>query len=181
MISDQNNFVLILHFFLSGLNMSATNVSHQKCPLCKKDIEEQDEVVRIREKGDNGINAASVKRGDSIFVTAGCEVHSECRKRYTNPLDIMNSLKKNKGKPSHKRSARASTGPFNSKSDCLFCGNEITFGTSVFSCVKTDTFVQTILQCCSARSDEWAFTMKGRIEFYGCDLHVRSYKFMFLF
>ena len=172
MIPDQNNFVLILQFFLSGLNMSATNVSHQKCPLCKKDIEEQNEVVRIREKGAYGINAASVKRGDSIFVTAGCEVHSECRKRYTNTLDNINSLKKNKNKPSHKRSARASTGPLNSKSDCLFCGNEITFGTSDFSCVKTDTFVQTILQCCSARSDEWAFTGKGRTEFYGCDLHA---------
>ena len=125
--------------------MSATNVSHQKCPLCKTDIE-QDEVVQIREKGASGINAVSVIGGDNIFVTAGCEVHSECHKRYTNPLDIINSLKKNKDKPSHKRSARASTGPFNSKSDCLFRGNEVMFGTSDFSCVKTDTFVQTILQ-----------------------------------
>ncbi|KAG7156410.1 hypothetical protein Hamer_G006161 [Homarus americanus] len=41
-----------------------------------------------------------------------------------------------------------------------------------FSYVKTDTFVQTILECCDSRSDEWAFTVKGRIEYYGCDLHA---------
>jgi len=50
----------------------------------------------------------------------------------------------------------------------------VTPGSAGFSYVKTDTFVKTILQCCDSHSDEWAFTVKGRIEYYDCDLQVAN-------
>lgn len=65
--------------------------------MSKKDIKGHDGVVRIREKGANGINAASVETGENIIVTAGCEVHSHCRKWYMDSRDIRKSLNKSKG------------------------------------------------------------------------------------
>ena len=41
-----------------------------------------------------------------------------------------------------------------------------------FSFVKTDVFARTILDCCERRSDDWSFAVKGRIEYYGGDLHA---------
>ena len=139
----------------------------------RKKTEVQDDVVRIHEKSANGINAASVQRGDNIVVTAGCEVHSDCRKWYTNPRDIEYSLNRSKGETtSLKRSARVSLGPFDSKSDCFFCGTKVVFCSSDYSCVQTDSFAKTILQCCGDRTDDWGFAVKGRIEYYGGDLHA---------
>lgn len=42
-------------------------------------------------------------------------------------------------------------------------------GSSDCSCVKTDTFAETTLQCYVERSDHWGFAVKDRIEYYGCD------------
>ena len=39
-------------------------------------------------EGADGINAASVQRGDTIVVMAGSKVHSNCRKQYTNPIEL---------------------------------------------------------------------------------------------
>ena len=47
--------------------MSAFN--DQICPICK--LEDWSDLVEIRQKGADGINEASVKRGDSIVFTAG--------------------------------------------------------------------------------------------------------------
>lgn len=65
-----------------------------------------------------------------------------------------------------------STGPYHSKFDCLFCGTSVNLKCSDYSYVKTDTFVKTILDCCERRSDDWSFIVKGRIEYYGGDLHA---------
>ncbi len=140
------------------------------CPICQEALVDSLDVVVIRQKGADGINSASVQRGDNIVVAAGEKVHSECRKRYINPKDI----KGHQGKRSDpvKRSARRSSGLFNSQTDCLFCGTTVTPGNADFSYVKTDTFVKTILECCHNRADEWGLTVKGRIEYHGCDLHA---------
>ena len=65
-----------------------------------------------------------------------------------------------------------SSGPFNSKSDCLFCGTQVALVGSDNRYVKTDSFARTILECCESRSDDWSFTVKGHIEYYGGDLHA---------
>jgi 5'-3' exonuclease len=153
--------------------MSASTSAHKLCPLCKERFQDDGDVVEVRQKGADGINAASAQRGDDIVVAAGCKVHSGCRKRYINPHDIENQQKKDSSsKLPLKRSARVSTGPFNSKSDCLFCGTRVDLGGSDYSFVKTDTFARTIRECCESRSDDWSFTVKGRIEYYCGDLHA---------
>ena len=122
------------------------------CPICKEALRDSPDVVEIRQKGADGINSASVQRGDDIVVSAGEKVHSECRKRYINPK-IIKSHQGERSEPA-KRSARRSSGPFNSQTDCLFCGTTVTPGNADFSYVKTDTFVKTILECCHNRADE---------------------------
>ena len=64
------------------------------------------------------------------------------------------------------------TGPFNSQIDCLFCGTTITHGSKDTSSVKTDTLAESILECCDNRADQWACTVKGRIDYYDHDLDV---------
>ncbi|KAG7161135.1 hypothetical protein Hamer_G004782 [Homarus americanus] len=149
--------------------MSTSTVNQETCPICREVLDVSD-VVELRQKGADGINSASVQRRDDVAVLAGEKVHITCRKRYINPKDIENKKRKKVEPP--KRSARVSSSPFNSQTDCFFCGTIVTPRGASFSYVKTDTFVQTILECCDSRSDEWAFTVKGRIEYYGCDLHA---------
>ena len=70
-----------------------------------------------------------------------------------------------------------STGCYNCRTDCLFCGCTITrdfihgCGDNV-SEVKTDVFPQTVLSHCEERFDDWSFTVKGRIECFAKDLHA---------
>lgn len=99
-------------------------------------------------------------------------------KKYTQNVEsgisIQTILKAKKGKEVEppKRAARVSSSPFNSQMDCLFCGTMVTPRGASFSYAKTDTLVKIILECCDSRSDEWAYTVKGRIEYYGCYLHA---------
>ena len=110
--------------------MSAS-LSDQICPIGKS--EDGGDVVMIRQKDADGINEASVRRGDTIAVIAGCKVHSNCHKKYTNSIEIDLHLKrKQSGESSttNKRSIRVSEGPFNSKTDCFFCGTNVHEGSA---------------------------------------------------
>ena len=78
-----------------------------------------------------------------------------------------------------KRSARVSTGPFDSKSDCFSCGNKVCkdivrYGYSDYFFIKTFGFVNTILEHCEKRNDEWALSVKARVEYCGKDLHAHG-------
>ena len=93
---------------------------------------------------------------------AGSKVHSNCP--YTNPIDIKIQLsKKSKSSISLKRSARTSAGCFNI---AFFCGTWYCARSLGCSCVKTDSFTKTILECCDSRLDNCSFVVKGRIECY---------------
>ena len=46
----------------------------------------------------------------------------------------------------------------------------IDLGGTDYSYVKTDKFSRTIHECCKSRSDDWSFTVIGRIEYDGDDL-----------
>lgn len=117
--------------------------SRGNCPLCGSEID--GETVVIGEKGAEGINKASIDRGDSVVVVPGTGVHKRCRVSYINKKQI-HLFKKAKLQPPPpvKRSARNSVGPFNSTSHCLFCGNETikspgSTDFDEFSCLKTLT------------------------------------------
>lgn len=143
------------------------------CPICKGSLEDRSDVVQIRQKGVDSIDAASVQRGDNLEVVDGFKVHTNCRKRYINQQDIQNK-QNNEGKytSSMKRSSRVLTWTFNSKYDCLFCGTTVQMGTLDYSYVRTDDFAKTVQEYCDNRSDAWAITVKGRIEYYSGDLHA---------
>lgn len=67
-------------------------------------------MVEVRHEGVDGINCASVQRGDDIVVSPGEKVHTKCRKEYINKKDIKNKHKDKVEPP--KRSARVATGLF---------------------------------------------------------------------
>ena len=143
------------------------------CPICREEFHDGCDSVQIRQKGADGINEASSRRGEDIHVTAGSRVHTGCRKRYVNQHDILNKLKQQgQHKLSRKRNSRVLTGPFSSKNDCFFCGTTVDLDSYDYSLVKTDDFVKTILECCENRGDDWSLTVRGRIEFYSKDLHA---------
>ncbi len=150
--------------------MSHVVVNQETCPICCKNVRDGSDVVEVHQKGADGINNASVQRGNNVHISAGEIVHSKSRQTYINKKDIK-IQQENKAEPP-KRSARVATGPFNSQTDCLFCGTTITHGSKDTSSVKTDTLAESILECCDNRADQWAFTVKGRIEYYGRDLHA---------
>ena len=67
------------------------------------------------------------------------------------------------------------------QNNCLFCDNLVSFDPPKYGLetdaakVKTHgkiSFVSTIKKCCEQRCDEWAFNVKGKIEFYSSDLHA---------
>lgn len=153
--------------------MSQVVVTQETCPICSQKLRDGSDVVEVQQKGADGINNASLLRNNDIHISAGDAVHSKCRMRYINKkyIKIKSTSKDEKVEPP-KRSSRVATGPFNSQTDCLFCGTTIKHGTKDTSAAKTDTLTQSILQSCEKRSDQWAFTVKGRIECYGCDLHA---------
>ena len=152
----------------------------ETCPICKKDINEGNpsNICKLFKKGADKINESSRKRSrDDVVVAEGLRVHKDCRKWYTNEGDIQRTLKRGREpSPPRKKSVRVSIGPFNCRTDCLFCGRTVvrdTHGRSDnVSEVKTDSFPQSILACCEKRSDDWSFTVKGRIEYFAGDLHA---------
>ena len=153
--------------------MSASSEDQELCPICEGELDEGGEISQIRQKGADGINKASSQRGDAIVVTVGTKVHIKCRREYTKQQNILVHLSKKGASPnSPKKTRKRSAGPFISKTDCLFCGIGISPGNSDYSYVKTDSFTRTILECCDDRKDNWSFTVKGRIEYFGSDLHA---------
>ena len=152
--------------FHSGITMSSITIYQEICPLCHELLDNTADRVIVRQKGAEGINSASAQ----IHVSSGDKVHSACRKRYTNKNIIKNTQEVSSEPAS--RSARMSSCPFNSQTDCLFCGTSVSKQQDDFSHVKTDIFVKTILEFCENRSDEWAIAVIGRIEYYGCYLHA---------
>ena len=144
----------------------------ETCKICHEELKDASVVVEVRQKGADGIKSASVQRGDDIVISAGEKIQRKYRKQCINPKNIQFQQKTKVEPP--KRSARVATSHFNSQTDCLFCGAtvSVTHWSADYSYVKTDAFVESVLESCDNRSDEWAFTVKGRIEFYGCDLHA---------
>ena len=156
--------------------MSAGTASQAFCPICKEDIQDSsDNWVAVQWKGAKGIDEASVKRKDNLVVATNTKVHKSCRQQYINDKNIKSHLaKKSSVSVPAKRTTRQSSGGFDSENDCIFCGCEIDLDKGHFSWVRTDKFVETILEVCESRSNHWGLTVKGRIEYYLRDLHAED-------
>ena len=77
----------------------------------------------------------------------------------------------------NKRSYRISDAPYDNRTQCFFYGTLVDFNmksarTSECVRVRTDTFAETIKQCCKNRCDEWSFIVLCRIEYFMSDLHA---------
>lgn len=57
--------------------------------ICQDKLEDITDLCEIRQNGADGINAASVQRGDTITVITGCKVHPDCSNMYTNSLKLI--------------------------------------------------------------------------------------------
>lgn len=76
-----------------------------------------------------------------------------------------------------KRSARVLAGPYDDRTDCLFCGNKFAKSKASvdyddYSRVRTLGFGEKILSQCILRNDDWAFKVRGRVQFFSADLHA---------
>ena len=102
-----------------------SSASKATCPLCERDLDCEETVV-VQDKGAEGINRASIERGVKVRVEAGTRVHKTCRLNHINKKDIAISSKKDDSVRPVKRSARVSHGPYDSKTQCFFCGTDTT-------------------------------------------------------
>jgi len=53
------------------MSASSSIVNQETCPICREDLGDASDVVEVRQKGADGINSASVQRGDDVDVSAG--------------------------------------------------------------------------------------------------------------
>ena len=150
----------------------------ERCCICGHPIQGED--IVLTDKGANGVNTASIERGDNITVREGSKVHVDCRKTYTNKKNIQiytsKKITKNGEETVQKRKTREH---FDAKQDCIFCGTivQTTVDKGAGDCsdrsqVKTESFTNTVLECCDQRLDDWSFTIKGRIIGNGRLLHA---------
>lgn len=137
------------------------------CVLCKEDLQEGDETVKLREKGSIGVNLASSKRGDDIKVQPGDVVHINCRRRYCNPK-VLSMVAKTRDIPEEKRTLRSKHQEFIFSEHCLFCGQDVNHENNQqmteFFTVRTMDFQKSIEQVISKRNDQWAEEVRTRLE-----------------
>ena len=176
--------MLNLPFSLLGtatMNPSDTEVEVQVCPICKKELEDGDDrqTSQLFKKGADTINDSSRKRGrEDIVAKPGQRVHKQCRNIWTNEKDIKRVINQGQGtgSPIKRKSLRVSMGSCNNKTNCFFCGQHIAKGShghdEPASQVLTKSFPEAVLAHCEERSDDWAFTVKGRIIYFGNDLRA---------
>ena len=153
------------------------STSQGVCPICQKQMgPETEDKVKIGKK--ELINNACIERGNNITATAGMFVHKLCSMNYIHKRDIEKRKRaKSDCTSSVKRSARLIIGPFDSQSDCLYCGGKVVKRKNSahfedYSCVQTFIFSDRVLEKCKTQNDEWALNVQGRIEYFNRDLHA---------
>ena len=130
-----------------------------------------DNILTLREKGNEGINRASAERNDTIHTTPGQKVHQTCRRSYCHPSNIAKAKRQENTTSQTSRSLRSldrKTGQSISfKTDCFYCGTNITEEEKkrlgdVFRLTTLER-KDTVLQTCSERGDAWAEEVQARI------------------
>ena len=142
------------------------------CVLCGQALESGGKTVVPTARGRDTINKASEERGDTVFVSEGQSVHEDCRRNYTNKYNIQSYLRKKRNATDSAacitQSLQSQKQCFDFEKCCLFCSQEaqidVRSGSKVHA-VRTLDLENTISKVCSARGDDWANTVKSRLEF----------------
>ena len=150
------------------------------CIICERNIEKNEKKVTLTTKGVTGFNEASVRRGDSLSAYVGQNVHELCRKRYCSDKEIdqynINSKRKSdEDQVRREPPIRRSQVSFDFRDHCLLCGVKIdlsnTRAEDDFFRVRSFDCQTKLLSACDERKDDWATTVKGRIQLVN-DLHA---------
>ncbi len=95
-------------------------------------------------------------------------MHSKCRQKYTKPQEIVKSQCPTHADDGSSRSRR-SLMSFTFKENCLFCGHEIVKDKKRTMANETSTactlqIKDSLLRICDSRGDEWADSVRARLE-----------------
>ena len=88
--------------------------------ICKQESDKDEDFVKLRQLGADGVNSASRLKNDDVHVEAGDFVHKNCRKKY---IKRKSSETFEQGPTSSTRSSKSS---FEFRSKCFLCGNGVT-------------------------------------------------------
>ena len=165
-------FNTILFAFTSRQKFSTMDET-VNCVMCKRPLVGEGEVVKIREKGSEGINRVSTERNDTIKTVPGQQVHQKCRRDYCLPSNIARAKKFAETSSSETNSNRRSLTcqaeqSFSFKTDCFFCGTKVEFegqrkGSWETFKVTTIETKDKLLKMCSEWGDAWAETIRARL------------------
>ena len=120
-----------IHYLLSLFQSSNVHVlmsafcllsDMERCVLCNESLSDWKPTVKLRAKGSESINKASLSRGSDIETHEGQTVHQECRRVFINPNSIAASMKKPTAETQDpitlKRQLRSEEGKFDFQIDC---------------------------------------------------------------
>ena len=138
------------------------------CVFCNKSLGDGEPTVVLGQKGCDGIEKASTARLSELRTVVGQTVHVKCRRDYTNPRSIE-SYKKRTAHESEEveRHCLRSSGVFNYKTDCIFCGCPDPYdgrkSEFILTPARSFELKKTILQACDRYNTEWVSTVKGHV------------------
>ena len=136
----------------------------EECVFCNQPLLlEQEETVKLGQKGCNTINTAAEKREDNINVKVGQIVHVKCRKINTNEgYSQTTKIIRETHEPEDPVKRRSESRAFKYDSDCVFCGKFIPdymFRSSTKKYlaykVRTRTLQESVKTKCLERTDFW--------------------------
>ena len=118
----------------------------EQCVICREDNSVP--LIKLGEKGCQGIWRASKERGDNLDAQTGQYVHKECRRIYTNPNEIQ-KVTREKNVTSDSASIpklRSKSLSFDFRTHCFICGQHVKSKDTAVYCVGTKDVQTSILK-----------------------------------
>ena len=151
-------------------------------------------LTKLTSTGVEGILKVATDLGEVVHVQVGDQVHTACRKRYTNPFYVIKkiaarneqgSAKKNN---SLKRPLRTAGKSFTSQTDCIICGQEVDATQNVHRVLTENKYQDSLRKVCLERNDDLSVSVLGRLNIvvdcfaadvvyhHNCNIAFRQFK-----
>ena len=135
------------------------------CPICAKNLEENEETVTLTSKGAATVCEAARQRNVELQVTEGNRMQVSCRRTFCNKKGTESSKQKQIEEETQSPVKRRSTSkPFSFSKNCIVCGGEVSeraIEQQLAFRVRTFDFQDSILKTCEVRRDQWPVNVKG--------------------